>query len=40
MVIYSVSVSMDGFIADRDGEFGWTVPIGLGVMRRTLSGSA
>jgi dihydrofolate reductase len=26
MVIYSMSVSVDGFIADRDGAFGWTVP--------------
>jgi dihydrofolate reductase len=26
MLIYSMSVSVDGFIADRDGEFGWTVP--------------
>jgi dihydrofolate reductase len=26
MLIYSMSVSMDGFIADRAGGFGWTVP--------------
>jgi dihydrofolate reductase len=26
LLIYSMSVSVDGFIADRDGEFGWTVP--------------
>jgi len=26
MLIYSMSVSVDGFIADRDGGFGWTVP--------------
>ena len=26
MLIYSMSVSVDGFIADRDGEFGWTAP--------------
>ncbi|HJY44182.1 MAG TPA: dihydrofolate reductase family protein [Propionibacteriaceae bacterium] len=26
MLIYSMSVSVDGFIADREGEFGWTVP--------------
>ena len=26
MVIYSMSVSVDGFIADRDGAFGWTAP--------------
>src|SRR5260370_37543553 len=26
MLIYSVSVSVDGFIADRAGAFGWTVP--------------
>jgi dihydrofolate reductase len=25
-LIYSMSVSVDGFIADRDGAFGWTVP--------------
>jgi dihydrofolate reductase len=25
MLIYSMSVSVDGFIADRDGEFGWGV---------------
>ena len=24
MLIYSMSVSVDGFIADRDGAFGWT----------------
>ncbi len=26
MLIYSMSVSADGFIADREGAFGWTVP--------------
>ena len=26
MLIYSMSVSVDGFIADRDGAFGWTPP--------------
>jgi dihydrofolate reductase len=26
MLIYSMSVSVDGFIADRKGEFGWTAP--------------
>jgi len=26
MLIYSMSVSVDGFIADREGVFGWTVP--------------
>jgi dihydrofolate reductase len=26
MLIFSMSVSVDGFIADRAGEFGWTVP--------------
>ncbi len=26
MLIYSMSVSMDGFIKDRAGGFGWTVP--------------
>ena len=26
MLIYSMSVSVDGFIADREGRFGWTVP--------------
>ena len=26
MLIYSMSVSVDGFIADREGEFGFTVP--------------
>lgn len=25
-LIYSMGVSVDGFIADRDGGFGWTVP--------------
>ncbi len=25
-VIYSMSVSLDGFIAGRDGDIGWTVP--------------
>jgi dihydrofolate reductase len=26
MLIYSMSVSVDGFIADREGGFGWTEP--------------
>ena len=26
MLIYSMSTSIDGFIADRDGDFGWSVP--------------
>jgi dihydrofolate reductase len=26
MLIYSMSVSVDGFIADREGDFGWGVP--------------
>jgi dihydrofolate reductase len=26
MLIYSMGVSVDGFIDDRDGGFGWTVP--------------
>jgi dihydrofolate reductase len=26
MLIYSMSVSADGFIADREGEIGWTAP--------------
>jgi dihydrofolate reductase len=26
MLIYSMSTSVDGFIADREGAFGWTVP--------------
>jgi dihydrofolate reductase len=26
MLIYSMSVSVDGFIADREGAFGWGVP--------------
>jgi dihydrofolate reductase len=26
MLIYSMGVSVDGFIADREGVFGWTVP--------------
>jgi dihydrofolate reductase len=26
MLIYSMSVSVDGFIADRESEFRWTVP--------------
>jgi dihydrofolate reductase len=26
MLIYSVGVSVDGFIADREGAFGWTAP--------------
>ena len=27
MLIYSMSVSVDGFIADREGAFGWSAPI-------------
>jgi dihydrofolate reductase len=26
VLIYSMSVSVDGYVADRDGAFGWTVP--------------
>lgn len=26
MLIYWMGVSVDGFIADREGEFGWTAP--------------
>jgi dihydrofolate reductase len=26
VLIYSMSVSVDGFITDRDGAFGWTAP--------------
>jgi hypothetical protein len=26
MLVSSMSVSVDGFIADRDGAFGWTAP--------------
>jgi len=26
MLIYSMSVSVDGFIADRERAFGWPVP--------------
>ena len=26
MLIYSIGVSVDGFINDREGAFGWTVP--------------
>jgi dihydrofolate reductase len=26
MLIYSMSASVDGFIADREGAFGWTAP--------------
>jgi dihydrofolate reductase len=26
MLVYSMSVSVDGFIADREGAFGWTAP--------------
>jgi dihydrofolate reductase len=26
MLIFSMSVSVDGFIADREGDFGWTPP--------------
>ena len=27
MLIYSMSVSVDGFIADREGAFGWSAPM-------------
>jgi dihydrofolate reductase len=27
MLIYSMGVSVDGFIADREGGFGWTDPV-------------
>src|SRR3954471_6466120 len=27
MLIYSMSVSVDGFIADREGSFEWSAPI-------------
>ena len=26
MLIFSMSASVDGFIADREGAFGWTAP--------------
>jgi dihydrofolate reductase len=26
MLIFSMSVSVDGFIADREGAFAWTAP--------------
>ncbi len=26
MLIFSMSISVDGFIADREGAFGWSVP--------------
>src|SRR5215208_4725672 len=26
MLIYSMGVSVDGFIADREGAFGWSIP--------------
>ena len=26
MLIYSMSVSVDGFITDREGAFGWSAP--------------
>ena len=26
MLIYSMGVSVDGFVADREGAFGWTIP--------------
>jgi hypothetical protein len=29
MLIYSMSVSVDGFIADREGAFGWTTPTAM-----------
>jgi dihydrofolate reductase len=35
MLIYSMSVSVDGFIADREGAFGWTGPSDE-LFRRTL----
>ena len=27
MLIYSMSVSVDGFITDREGAFGWSAPM-------------
>ena len=26
MLIYSMSVSLDGYITDREGAFGWGIP--------------
>jgi dihydrofolate reductase len=26
VLIFSMNVSVDGYIADRDGDLGWTVP--------------
>jgi len=37
MLIYSMSVSVDGFINDREGAFGWTAPSG-GAARRKGKG--
>jgi len=42
-LIYSMSVSVDGFIADRDGAFGWTAPsdeLRRSVASREYQGSA
>ena len=33
MLIYSMSVSVDGFIADREGAFGWT-PVAVMISER------
>jgi hypothetical protein len=30
MLIFSMSVSVDGFVADREGAFGWAAPSELG----------
>jgi hypothetical protein len=42
MLIYSMSVSVDGFIADREGAFGWGAPseeLGKGDSARGWAGS-
>jgi hypothetical protein len=39
MLIYSMSVSADGFIADRQGGFGWT-ELGLELIRDVGSAPA
>jgi hypothetical protein len=26
MLVFSMSASVDGFVADREGGFGWTAP--------------
>ncbi len=44
MLIYSMSVSVDGFIADREGAFGWTAPseeiVSFSTSRRSASSAA